>query len=120
MPQVDTGKDPDQGLAFKGSVGRFESDIRRVLVVVKAYPRPSRSMGETECVAGICDNQWIRLYPVPFRDLASEATFKRWQWITLRVSKSKRDHRTESFVPDCSAIQVAGSVTDWAERGSNS
>ncbi|MGI8879681.1 MAG: hypothetical protein ACR2KJ_04055 [Jatrophihabitans sp.] len=39
----------------------------QVLVTVKAYPQPSRTSGETVCVAGMrTDTEvptWIRIYP---------------------------------------------------------
>jgi len=42
---------------------------KKILVAVKAYPNPSSKYVETVCCAGIdlSTNQWIRLYPIPFR-----------------------------------------------------
>jgi hypothetical protein len=45
----------------------------RLVVTVKSYPQPSSRYHESVCVAGIRrdtrDPQWVRLYPVQFRDL---------------------------------------------------
>jgi hypothetical protein len=44
------------------------------------------------------DNQGhlVRLYPVPFRLIGDAAQFKKWQWITALIEKSRNDHRPES------------------------
>jgi hypothetical protein len=45
---------------------------RRLLVVVKTYPNPSHSYGETVCCAGVdlATGRWVRMYPITFRRLA--------------------------------------------------
>jgi len=69
----------------------------RILILCKTYPSPSARYAETSCVAGMEeDGALIRLYPVPFRLIRDEKQFKKWQWITARVEKAKRDHRRES------------------------
>ena len=69
----------------------------RVLILCKTYPSPSAAHAETSCVAGIEDNgRLIRLFPMPFRLVSGESQFRKWQWITARVEKSRRDHRPES------------------------
>lgn len=64
----------------------------RVLVTVKAYPNPSQSYGKTVCVAGVRVDtpspEWVRLYPVAFRDMAYEDRFKKYQLVDLRLSKA--------------------------------
>lgn len=68
-----------------------------ILILCKTYPSPSAKHAETSCVAGIDESgSWIRLYPVPFRLIGDERQFKKWQWITARVEKAKKDHRPES------------------------
>lgn len=97
---------------------------KRVLVTVKAYPNLSRKYGETVCVAGIDlqANQWIRLYPIPFRDLDNNQKFKKYNIIEVKTIKARNDHRPESFRVDRDTIKVAGSVdykpnkVNWAER----
>lgn len=63
----------------------MNGETKRVLVTVKAYPNLSRKYGETVCVAGIDldTNQWIRLYPIPFRDLDSDQKFKKYNIIEV-------------------------------------
>lgn len=94
----------------------------RVLITVKAYPRPSRTLGETDCVAGISsDGKWIRLYPVQWRDLEDPIRFKKWNWIEVRVKKSPKDYREETYIPDHDSIKIVGEVgtgklRDWEDR----
>lgn len=72
---------------------------RRILILCKTYPSPSAKHAETSCVAGMTESgALIRLYPVPFRLISDESQFKKWQWITARVVKAKKDHRPESHV----------------------
>jgi len=67
-----------------------------VLVLVKAYPNPSSRYGESACIAGVTrDNEWIRLYPVDFRHLPADRRLRKWQWIRVRVAKSRRDQLTQ-------------------------
>ena len=69
----------------------------RVLILCKTYPSPSAKYVETSCVAGMTeDGRLIRLYPVPFRLVADDQQFKKWQWVTARYEKARDDHRAES------------------------
>jgi hypothetical protein len=69
----------------------------RILILCKTYPTPSAAHSETSCVAGMCeDGTLIRLFPVPFRLINDESQFRKWQWVTVRVEKAKKDHRPES------------------------
>lgn len=73
------------------------SIMTRVLILCKTYPSPSAKYAETSCVAGMGeDGKLIRLYPVPFRLIGDDRQFKKWQWITARLEKSRNDHRPES------------------------
>ena len=66
------------------------SFIARVLILCKTYPSPSSKYAETSCVAGMTESgELIRLYPVPFRLVADEQQFKKWQWITARLEKAR-------------------------------
>jgi hypothetical protein len=78
----------------------------RVLVTVKAYPAVSAKHGERVCVAGIDIDamRWIRLFPVPFRDLPRINRFKKWETIELRARKAS-DPRPESYTPDTGSIR---------------
>lgn len=73
------------------------SRIARILILCKTYPSPSGKHVETSCVAGMEENgSLIRLFPVPFRLVDDQKQFKKWQWISARVSKASNDHRSES------------------------
>lgn len=93
----------------------------RVLVVVKTYPNPSQKYGETVCCAGIdmATRQWIRIYPVNFRRLAS-ARFHKYQVIECDGGPPRNDTRPESRRVDQDSIRIQGpplSTADgWRER----
>ncbi|MBY3413128.1 hypothetical protein V7796_12395 [Rhizobium laguerreae] len=92
----------------------------RILILCKTYPSPSGKYAETTCVAGMDDKgNLIRLFPVPFRLIAEEQQFKKWQWIKAKVEKAKKDHRPESFTIKTDTIE-GGSVVptgkNWGER----
>lgn len=93
---------------------KFET--KQILITVKAYPNPSRKYVETVCTAGVdlTANKWIRLYPVPFRDLELKKKFKKYDVIRVDVTKSSNDHRPESYKLNCDSIQVVRSI-DTAE-----
>ena len=54
----------------------------KVVVLVKAAPVLTRQLEETMCVAGVRidkgDPRWIRLHPVPFRDLDDDSKFVKY------------------------------------------
>jgi hypothetical protein len=79
-----------------------------VLVTVKAYPAVSKKRGEVECVAGIdvATPRWIRLFPVPFRDLPLVSQFKKYETIEVEVEKASNDPRPESHTPNTDSIRV--------------
>jgi len=94
----------------------------RLVVVVKAYPQPSRKYSESVCVAGIRTDtrtpQWCRLYPVVFRDMPPDKQFEKWTEIELDVSPSS-DSRPESLKADVSSIEKVrrlSSRSNWADR----
>jgi hypothetical protein len=69
----------------------------RILIRCKTYPSPSAKHAETSCVAGVdTEGNFIRLFPVPFRLVADEQQFKKWQWIEARIEPAKADYRNES------------------------
>lgn len=73
------------------------SFTERVLILCKTYPSPSAKYAETSCVAGLTQSgRLVRLFPVPFRLVADEQQFRKWQWIDVRLEKSYDDHRPES------------------------
>lgn len=69
----------------------------RILVVVKAYPNPSKAHRETVCTAGLLNGEkWIRVYPVPYRMLNDEAQYPKYGWIRVDVERRPLDFRPES------------------------
>ncbi|RFB90734.1 hypothetical protein B5K08_17495 [Rhizobium leguminosarum bv. trifolii] len=92
----------------------------RILILCKTYPSPSGKYAETTCVAGMDESgKLIRLFPVPFRLIAKDQQFKKWQWINAKVEKAKKDHRPESFTIKVDTIdggEVVLPGKDWAER----
>lgn len=81
---------------------------KQILVTVKAYPNPSTKYGETVCCAGVdlSDNQLIRLYPIPYRDLDNDKKFKKYSIIEGDCWKAKDDRRPESFKVDPNSINI--------------
>jgi len=81
---------------------------KRVLITVKAYPNPSKKYGETVCCAGIDIEslEWVRLYPIPFRDLDSSQKFQKYTIVTVRCWKAPDDHRLESYKVDSDSIKI--------------
>lgn len=97
----------------------------RVLISVKTYPLPSSKYGELVCTAGFLpDGKWIRLYPIPFRDLPYDDRYKKYHWVTLDlVRNEKHDFRPESYRPKFGVDKIkvgemvdTGKNRDWAER----
>lgn len=96
-------------------------EIKIVLITVKAYPNPSTKYEETVCVAGIDINtgKWIRLYPIPFRDLNDNQKFKKYSIIEIKTNKAESDNRPESYKIDASSIKVLKICTTkngWNDR----
>lgn len=81
------------------------SERARVLITVKASPEPSKTYGDTVCVAGVRLNEdgsgsWVRIYPVAFRHLDSELQFKKFEVIEVDLTRSTKDARFESYRPN--------------------
>lgn len=72
----------------------------KILITVKAYPAISRKYNETVCTAGITEEgKWIRIYPIPFRQLNYDKQFRKYEWIELTLERNLSDFRPESFRP---------------------
>ncbi|MEM6519626.1 MAG: hypothetical protein AAF722_09900 [Cyanobacteria bacterium P01_C01_bin.70] len=98
---------------------------RKILIVTKTYPTISQKYRETVCTAGILLNeeeepiQWIRIYPVRYRDLDFEKKYKKWSMISARIEENPKDTRQESYRIDDDSIQVireVGTADGWQER----
>ena len=91
---------------------------KSILVVVKTYPNPSRSYGETVCCAGVDleTGRWVRVYPITFRRLAEQ--FAKYQTIECLVSRPRSgDSRPESLRADQDSIRLVGSPIPAGARG---
>ena len=95
----------------------------RVLITVKTFPIPSAKYDELVCTAGVTEaGEFIRLYPINFRDLPFSQQYKKYQWIDVLAQKHKgRDVRKESYRPDCASIKIFGEPIpsnpgNWAKR----
>lgn len=94
----------------------------RVLITVKTYPIPSPKYDELVCTAGVTQTgDFIRLYPIRFRDLAFSQQYKKYQWIEVEAEKhTGRDSRKESYRPCEETLKIDGEPIppddNWAER----
>jgi hypothetical protein len=91
---------------------------KRILVVVKTYPNPSRSYGETVCCAGVDldTRRWVRIYPITFRRLA-DRRFAKFQEITCKATRPRDDARPESLRVDQDSIELVGKPMPTRRRG---
>lgn len=83
----------------------MQSVRARVLITVKASPEPSKTYGDTVCVAGVRLHDdgrvgWVRIYPVAFRHLQSEQRFSKFEVIEVDLTRSTKDARPESHRPN--------------------
>jgi hypothetical protein len=72
---------------------------KRIRIIVKAYPEPSRKYGSSICTAGLVDDkEWIRIYPIDLNYyLRHKTTFKKWTLIEADVEpKKEKLNRKES------------------------
>lgn len=92
---------------------------KRVLILAKTEPVPSKKYVSTVCTAGITDEgEFIRLYPIPYELFCDkDRKFSKYDWIEVECEKSD-DSRTESYKVK-GDIRIVGHVdTDynWMER----
>jgi hypothetical protein len=103
--------------------GTNAKETLKVLIAVKTYPIPSAKYDELVCTAGVTERgDFIRLYPINFRDLPFSRQYRKYQWIEVRAEKHRgRDVRKESYRPDCATIRILGKPIstnpgNWSER----
>lgn len=96
--------------------------VERVLMTVKTYPHISQKYVELVCTAGFReDGSWVRIYPIPFRQLEQYAQFRKYDWIEIDLVKNPKDFRPESYRPVSltTPIKVIGHIdtkNGWAAR----
>jgi hypothetical protein len=99
---------------------KLSFEKKRILIAVKTYPVPSVSYGETVCCAGVDIDSlhWIRLYPIPFRDLDGDKKFRKYSIIEAECAKAGDDKRPESFRVRADSIRILDhfDTTDAWER----
>jgi hypothetical protein len=95
----------------------------KLLTTVKTYPIPSSKYDELVCTAGVLESgDFVRLYPINFRDLPYDQQFRKYQWIQVDAEKhTGRDARKESYRPNCDILQTLGDPIptrsgDWSKR----
>lgn len=92
----------------------------RILITVKTYPTLSKKHGKLVCTAGLReDGSWVRIYPVPFRRLEDYEQYRKYQWLSARLTNRKDDPRPESASPDIDSIELGDFISTkdkWAER----
>ena len=100
-------------------------DQAKVLITVKAYPKPSSRYDELVCTAGLLDgNKWIRIYPVPFRFIGNNQKYPKYSWINVDLVRTAGDFRPESYRPklgldeDFNIGAKLGTDDSWAARKS--
>jgi len=93
----------------------------QVLITVQAAPEPSKTYGDTVCVAGIRIDEerreWVRIYPVPLRHLDDDNRFKKFQVIDVRLNRTSKDPRLESRRPELASIRTIGGRLTMEGRG---
>ena len=95
-------------------------ETKRALIVVRTYPTPAKSGVEVSCTAAVTDNgEWLRLFPVPWRLLAKDQRFRKYQWIDVAVRKAS-DPRPESYQLKRDGIEIISdplsTSKDWQAR----
>lgn len=95
----------------------------KILTTIKTYPIPSAKYDELVCTAGVLENgDFVRLYPINFRDLPFEQQYRKYQWIEVNaVRHTGVDVRKESYRPDCETLRTVGDPIPtnrgvWSER----
>jgi hypothetical protein len=70
----------------------------RLLVTVKAYPSVSTKYNELVCCAGITeDRQWVRIYPVPYRDLPNHTQFQKYDIVEVTCERRRELEKTKEI-----------------------
>ncbi len=63
--------------------------------------------------------EWIRLHPIPFRDLEDDSRFKKYQEIDVHVIRPSADRRPESWTPQYGTLRLGrtvGTKHGWSAR----
>lgn len=104
--------------------GAYRESVEiEMLVTVKAYPTVSTKYGEAVCVAGVRldtpEPEWIRLFPVRYRDLPPAQRFQKYEVIRVRAHRHSTDRRRETWRPEIDSLQrgkVIAAGGHWPAR----
>ena len=90
---------------------------RRIRILVKAFPQPSKTHEETVCCAGVTEdtNEFLRLYPIRYRRLPEEHRFDRYDLVEMTISKAP-DARPESYRVDEGSISLIPKGTSLSDE----
>lgn len=96
---------------------------KEIFIIAKAMPTESMKYDEVVCTAGITkEGDLIRIYPVPYRNMAFEQRYRKYQWIRAEVEKraANKDKRKESYSCNFSSLEYIGDPVDtsdfWQKR----
>src|SRR5436190_41317 len=97
------------------------TERKKILIWGKTAPELSKKYCEVVCTGGVlADGSPVRIYPIPYRYIAEEDKFKKYQWITAIISKNESDPRPESYRIDCASIETADTLAtddhEWGKR----
>ncbi len=74
--------------------------LTKILITVKTYPTLSSKYDELVCTAGFReDGTWVRIYPIPFRQLEYDKQYSKYDWVEIDLVKNTSDFRPESYKP---------------------
>jgi hypothetical protein len=93
----------------------------KLLITAKTSPIPSKKYDELVCTVGVTEEgEFVRLYPVNFRELPFDQQYRKYSWIEVEVAQHKGDPRKESYRPNCDTITPLEFIKtkngDWSER----
>ncbi|MEH2116225.1 hypothetical protein [Nostoc sp.] len=77
---------------------------RKILIATKTYPSISTKYQETVCTAGVLLDddekpvQWIRIYPIRFRQLDFDKRYPRWSIVSAKIEKMTKIIEKKVFV----------------------
>lgn len=86
---------------------------------MKAAPNPSAIYGETVCVAGLRVDPgaegWVRLYPINFRFMEDDLTFRKYDVVTVDAVPATEGRR-ESWRPRIDTLRHETHLDGWPRR----
>lgn len=90
----------------------------RAVILVKAWPQPSKRYGETVCCAGVTpQGEWRRLFPIRYRHLTGDSKFSRWDIVEYGWHRPKDDPRKESRRVDEPSLRILGKMKEREREG---